>query len=1027
MKVKSILSLALVASLLFLGNAAKLAASPPLTMRLLILATDQSDSGYLSISSYLKQLGTPYDVTFVDNLNPDGSGNRLSSLRLVDSTGNGLYQGIIQTNGSFTVCATTCQSLLSATDLAKLQNYEAQYKVRAVAYMTYPDAAWGLVPADSGAAYSQANPLNVTLTSAGATVFSYLNSTNAVPVGGFGDASIWGYRATTTAASNETTTPLLVSGNYTVAVSHTTADGRELMAFTVDNYPGLIHSTAFAYGLINWVTRGVFLGSRRVYLNTQIDDLLLGNRLYAPSLPQCPNDSSCPTLFATAQDLNALATWQSNMQADPQFQSFRATFAFNGVGTTWYSPSDPIFPAIAALNPKFRWLSHTWDHSNLDCFSQDAGGACVPATLAQSLSELTQNVNVAPSLGIAFDRTGMVTPFNGGLQNPNFMQAATQVGLQYIVTADDPPGPNLGMASSIAPSVFLIPRRGNNLFDDVSTPQTGAYGSWPDEYNAKFGPNGTTPLYNQNLTYPQIIDAESQIVFQNNMLTYEPYPLGYHIDNSSAYDGTHSMFSDLMDAAIAKYKKFFNLPVVTLDMGEIGSLLMNRAQYNASGAIAVYTPGVGVKLTAQNAAIIPITGACSQTSCSTYGGQLQDNVTVGANSTVTLSLSSIEGTALAGITIGPVNVSAGGSSTGVIALSTPAPKGGATVTLTNNTAGITVPSSVTVPVGSTTAPFNIAVAPGAAGGTAVIQASYLDASKAATLTITSNPVALSSVVIAPGSVAGGSTSTGTVTLSSAAPAGGLTVSLASSTSSAVVPASITVAGGSTVANFTVQTQSVSVSASATVTASYNGANKTATLTITPAVNAALASVSVSPVSVPAGTSATGTVTLSGPAPAGGLTIDLWTNGSPAFVPASVTVAPGASTATFSITTINVSSSTQGTITAFSNGSIKTATITVTPTVTANLSSVSVGPATVTGGSTSTGTITLSAPAPAGGLGIDLWTNGSPAFVPGSVNVPAGATTATFTVTTIGVSSSTQGTITAFYNGTMRTASITVTP
>ncbi len=1014
--------------LMLSGTATRLAASPPLGMKLLVLAASQSDSGYVAISSYLNQLGTPYDVIFISDLNPDGLGNRFSGLSLIDTaTGNGRYQGIIQTDGSFTVCTSNCQSLLSTADWTKLQSYEAQYKVRVVAYDTYPDAEWGLVPADSGTAYSQASPLNVTLTPAGAAVFSYLNSTNPIPVGGAGDASIWGYRATTTAATNETTTPLLITGNYVVAVTHTTADGRETMALTIDNYPGLIHSTALAYGVINWVTRGVFLGSRRVYLNPQIDDLLLGNRLYAPTLPQCPNDSTCPTLFATAQDLDALATWQSNLQADPQFQSFRTTFAFNGIGTTWYSASDPIFPAIVSLNPQFRWLSHTWDHANLDCFSLDANGACVPATLSQSLSELTQNLNVAPSLGFALDRTSMVTPFNGGLTNSSFIQAAAQVGLQYIVTADDPPGPNLGTASSMVPSIFLIPRRGNNLFDDVSTPQTGVYGSWPDEYNAKFGPSSTTPLYNQNLTYEQIIDVESQLVFQNNMVTYEPYPLGYHIDNSSTYDGTHSMFSDLLDAAIRKYKQLFTLPVITLDMSEIGPLLMNRAGYNASGVAGVYTPGVGVTLTTRNAAVVPVTGACSESLCSMYGSQYQDNVAMNANSTITLSLSPTEGTTLASLSVNPASNAGGSSSTGTVLLSNPAPLGGARVDLSSNNAAVTLPASVTVPPGSTTAPFNLAIASGASSGSVTIQAAYHAASKAAILSITSNSIALASILVSPGSITGGSSSMATVTMSKAAPVGGVTINLTSSTASATVATSVTVTAGNTAANFTIQSQNVSTTTSATLAANYNGVTKTAILTITPAVSATLASVSVNPASVTPGMSPTGTVRLSAPAPTGGITIDLWTNGSPAFVPPSVTVATGASTATFSVTTMNVTSSTQGTITAFYNGTVQTATIIVAPAMTANLVGLSVGPESIAAGKTSTGTVTLSAPAPAGGITIDLWTNGSPAFVPSSVTVAAGASSATFTVSTIGVTTSTQDTITAFYNGSVQSATITVTP
>jgi hypothetical protein len=85
----------------------------------------------------------------------------------------------------------------------------------------------------------------------------------------------------------------------------------------------------------------------------------------------------------------------------------------------------------------------------------------------------------------------------------------------------------------------------------------------------------------------------------------------------------------------------------------------------------------------------------------------------------------------------------------------------------------------------------------------------------------------------------------------------------------------------------------------------------------------------------------------------------------------------------------------------------------------------VTPATVTGGQTSTGTVTLSAAAPSGGLSVDLWTTGTAAFVPVSVTVPAGSKSATFSISTIEAGSNLQDTVTAFYNGTSKTATITV--
>src|SRR5262249_12502404 len=96
--------------------------------------------------------------------------------------------------------------------------------------------------------------------------------------------------------------------------------------------------------------------------------------------------------------------------------------------------------------------------------------------------------------------------------------------------------------------------------------------------------------------------------------------------------------------------------------------------------------------------------------------------------------------------------------------------------------------------------------------------------------------ALSSVSLNPTTVTGGTqNSTGTVTLSSAAPAGGAVVSLSSSnTSAAQGPSSVTVAAGNTSATFAVTTSAVSTSTAITITAVYAGTAKTASLTVNPA-------------------------------------------------------------------------------------------------------------------------------------------------------------------------------------------------
>lgn len=90
-------------------------------------------------------------------------------------------------------------------------------------------------------------------------------------------------------------------------------------------------------------------------------------------------------------------------------------------------------------------------------------------------------------------------------------------------------------------------------------------------------------------------------------------------------------------------------------------------------------------------------------------------------------------------------------------------------------------------------------------------------------------------------------------------------------------------------------------------------------------------------------------------------------------------------------------------------------------------SVTANPSTVSGGGSSQGTVTLSAPAPSGGTTVTLTSSApSAVVVPASVLVPAGSTTANFTITTNGVGASANVTLTAKFASTA-TTTLTVNP
>ncbi|HLK62561.1 MAG TPA: IPT/TIG domain-containing protein [Bryobacteraceae bacterium] len=88
------------------------------------------------------------------------------------------------------------------------------------------------------------------------------------------------------------------------------------------------------------------------------------------------------------------------------------------------------------------------------------------------------------------------------------------------------------------------------------------------------------------------------------------------------------------------------------------------------------------------------------------------------------------------------------------------------------------------------------------------------------------------VTLSATSVTGGGVVQGTVTLSTAAPAGGALVGLVSSSSAASVPATITIPAGATSGGFTVTTGSVNATQSVTITATYGGGSAQASLSVT---------------------------------------------------------------------------------------------------------------------------------------------------------------------------------------------------
>lgn len=193
------------------------------------------------------------------------------------------------------------------------------------------------------------------------------------------------------------------------------------------------------------------------------------------------------------------------------------------------------------------------------------------------------------------------------------------------------------------------------------------------------------------------------------------------------------------------------------------------------------------------------------------------------------------GPTLSSFTVSPSSVPGGTPATGTVRLPGAAPSGGTSVSLGSNLPGAaSVPSGVLVPAGATSASFTITTFPSA---TTTVQLSARLGDTILFQSLGVGPAAsaptLSGVAVNPSSVAGGGSSTGTVTLSAAAPSGGASVALSDNAAAVSVPASVTVPGGSTGANFAITTSNVSSATTASISAGYGGTTRSASLTVNP--------------------------------------------------------------------------------------------------------------------------------------------------------------------------------------------------
>ncbi len=644
------------------------AAVDPIELRVLVLATkgDPNPNGVnqvpagtwdynlSTLTSAMDYIGVPYDVykSTTKQLCVNGSWKINYSVNPVDTTCtsgsvtswdagvtadrlwdggvHAYYQGVMQTNGTLSYVApdgTFVASALTTSEWTALWTFEATFRIRSVSANTYPTSDFGLIYAGE-----DGNPTSAKWTAAGTSVFKYVNPTGSLPI-----ANAWTYRATVDPLDT-TTVPLLTDGaGRVLAVVHTypTQRNRQVLALTFDSAGYLTHGQVLGYGLVNWVTKGLFLGERHAILDPQMDDIFIADSIWPVGTPcgTSVDDPALPEYRITGNDLRAAVNWQRGLSGTSR--AVKMTFPFNGEGSQpgYTDPlTDTLTPQLRRFQQLFKWVNHTWTHQNLDAVDYATA----------TVDEMQPNIQLAATFPMTtFSTSNLIQPDISGLTNPEFLRAAKDLGIKYLISdtsrTGDPAtyGVNEGRYNALEPSILEIARYPVNLYFNVSTPQ-----EWLAEDNCLY-PVGAP--FGHVDTYQQLLDRESTVLLRY-LLQGHNRPLMFHQPNLRAYDGVRSLLGDLINATMAKYNQLVKTPLISPTMDQLGARQASRMTYNQAlrtgGLSASIVPGVSITLTSQQAVVVPVTGLDAGTAYPVefYGGQAISYVTLQAGQTVTLPL-----------------------------------------------------------------------------------------------------------------------------------------------------------------------------------------------------------------------------------------------------------------------------------------------------------------------------------------------------------------------------------------------------
>lgn len=412
------------------------------------------------------------------------------------------------------------------------------------------------------------------------------------------------------------------SSKTTAAVINRFDGGREQWVWFTSTAPEWSATSRYlAHAHIAWMTRGLFVGKRKVHLSAQIDDVNLITELYQPQ---------SSSFKCRAGDLDAHVVWQRDLNSRlPAGSSFWLELGHNGNGNIINATADPAsaascnpnyavdYPPVPDIDPFFkkppgsgvdlwpaefqrypwslqctqldalgRWftnrdnlnafghISHTFTHEELN-----------NATYADASREIAFNQAWLKQVGIdqaaRFSPRGIIPPAITGLHNADAIRAWTDNGIVNVVGDNTRPILRNNMsaywplattvATNGATGITIIPRYATTIYYNCDLPACTLQ-EWKDTSG------GSGDFYS-------LLD-DARAVNTRYLLGLQADPYMFHQANLRQTDGDTitvgsktakmSLVMAWVETVTQEMTRLTNWPIVTLKHDDVAAYFVDR-------------------------------------------------------------------------------------------------------------------------------------------------------------------------------------------------------------------------------------------------------------------------------------------------------------------------------------------------------------------------------------------------------------------------------------------------------------------